>query len=52
MKNEYTSPECRLICLASSHPLAVIADFDDLQQGGGWGESTVVSDGDIEIDIG
>lgn len=52
MKMEYFSPECKLICLASKDPVALITDFDNLLNGGGRGDYTTVSDGDIDIDLG
>lgn len=56
MKIEYVSPECQMICLAASQRLALITDFDDLHHGSGLvdgkGDATIVSDGDIDIDIG
>lgn len=56
MKTEYVSPECQLICLVSSQKVALITDFDDLHHGSGLadgrGDATIVSDGDIDIDIG
>jgi hypothetical protein len=55
MKTEYVSPVCQLICLVSSQRVALITDFDDLYDGSsladGKGDATIVSDGDIDIDI-